>query len=252
MPGASKIPQKSCSPAPWPANATLEDMDVPRDACCVPRAPQPALGFAPRLGDGDTTGRNPPPCALNLEAINKSTPQFGGPSAAPAPRQSPTTVPEFPSAPAFAAVSPQRAPSAAPQPASRQRGDGDVGEEPGEREWRWGVLAQPFPWPQGQHQAASPLHLPLPSPSSPPPRGHCTIPTSVPVAAALIHTEEVGKGFPGACSGPPAPPIPSQLAQPCLHHPKPGTLHPSLSVQREGKGRRRKAMKNPSRELTAC
>lgn len=72
---------------------------------------QPELGFVPRLSDGDTTGENPPPCALSLEAINKSTPRFGGPSADPATQQSwvpqsPAAVPELSSTPALAAASP--------------------------------------------------------------------------------------------------------------------------------------------------
>lgn len=172
LPGAPEIPQESCSPAPWTANAAVEDMDVPRDTRCIPRASQPELGFVPWLGDGDTTRENPPPCALNLEAINKSTPHFGGPSADPAPRQSwvpqsPATDPEFPSTSAFAAASPQQAPSAASHLASRQRGDGEVVEGPGERERCWGDLAQTFLSPQGQHQATSPHCLSLLSPSSP-------------------------------------------------------------------------------------
>lgn len=44
-----------------------------------------------------------------------------------------------------------------------------------------------------------------------------------------------GKVFLGVL-WPSCTPIPSQLAQPCLHDPKPSTLCPPLSVQREGKG----------------
>jgi len=118
-----------------------------------------------QLGDGDTTGANPPPCALNLEAINKSTPHFGGPSADAAAwqscmPQSPVTVPKFPSDPAFAAASPQGAPSAAAQPASRQRGDGGVEEEPGERERCWGGICSALPVatrPAPNHEPLSPL-----------------------------------------------------------------------------------------------
>lgn len=166
LPGAPKIPQESCNPAPWTANTAVEDMDVPQDRHCIPRAQLPELGVVPRLGDGDTTGENPPPCALNLEAINKSTPRFGRPPADPAPQQSwvpqsPTTVPKFPSASVFAAVSPQQASSAASRLASGQWGDSEVAKGLGKREWCWGDLAQPFPWPQGQHQAMSPLHLSL-------------------------------------------------------------------------------------------
>lgn len=48
----------------------------------VPRALQPELGFVPQVRDGDTTAENPAVWALNLEAINKSTPHFGGASKA--------------------------------------------------------------------------------------------------------------------------------------------------------------------------
>lgn len=165
LPGAPEIPQESCSPAPWTANAAVEDTDVPRDTHCVPKASQPELGFVPWLGDEDTTGENPSPCALNLEAINKSTPHFGGPSADPAPwqswvPQSPTTVPEFPSASAFTAASPQRTPSAASRLASRQRGDGEVAEGPGEREWCLGGLSSALPVaarPAPSYKPPSPL-----------------------------------------------------------------------------------------------
>lgn len=98
-----------------------------------------------------------------------------------------------------------------------------------------GVLAQPFPWSQAP--VASPCYHHFP------PRGHCAIPTSILAAAALIYGEEVGKGFSGGALAL-LHPIPSQLAQPCLHHPKPSTLCPPLSVQWEGKVGRRMVMKN--------
>lgn len=53
-----------------------------------PRALQPELGFVPQVRDGDTTAENPSLWALNLEAINKSTPHFGGCSVDPASQQS--------------------------------------------------------------------------------------------------------------------------------------------------------------------
>lgn len=59
----------------------------------------------------------------------------------------------------------------------------------------------------------------------------------------LFTEKRWGKAFLGGALAH-LPPIPSQLAQPCLHHPKPSTLCPPLSVQREGKAGRRMVMKN--------
>lgn len=83
----------------------------------------------------------------------------------------------------------------------------------------------------------SPCYHPLPT------QGDCAIPTSIPAAAALIYGEEVGNSFSGGALAL-LHPIPSELAQPCLHHPKPSTLCPPLSVQQEGKAGRRMVMKN--------
>lgn len=164
--------------------------------------------------------------------------------------QSPTTVPEFPSASAFTAASPQGAPPAASRLASRQRGDGEVAEGPGEREWCLGGLVQPFLWPQGQHQATSPLHLSQLSPSSPlRPLYH---PHLRPRCCSPYLQGRGGKGFFWGCPGPPAPhPFSAGTALPA----SPQTKHPPpfpLSAMGGEREEEEEGDEEPSCEPVAC
>lgn len=88
LPETTKIPPRELQPSPLASKCSGGG----EHGCALRGTVSPGHcsqnWFVPQLRGGDRTAENSPPWALNLEAICKSTPHFGGPSADPASQQS--------------------------------------------------------------------------------------------------------------------------------------------------------------------